>query len=177
MILLALTALAGDAQHPSHFDLRVGTGLMQVPSHVYTGRRLAWPRVNVWITGLWELPGSGGVQPVFGLHTALGGYLWEGGPTPFDTGLFRLEPRGGGRIDLVERLTLDLTLGAAFDRTTSTRAGAVLASSLAWLSRDERWFLNLETRLATRIYRQPDDGGHLYNPGGSGFLVGVGVRY
>lgn len=183
MLLLLAAWAQDDPPDPprSHVDVVVGVGLLQLPVHTYGDYTLAWPRWNGWATVGWELPIRARVRPYVAAHGASARYLWTGGRIPWESSSARLELRGGGRLDLVDRVTLDLTVGAG---TAATLTGSVgnqrpsvaLASTLSWSSLDGHLLFVFEGRLAPS-YRAPDDPAHLYAPGGPGLLAGIGARY
>lgn len=165
------------AEEPSSaVDVRFGTGIAQFPTHMYLQHR-ARARVGLHAEAVWALP-FGRIQPVVGVHLGVQQTRWLGSTGTFDRATRRLEPRGGARLALADRVTLDLTFGWSFDVTESVRSAPVVSGTTAWLGPKGRWLGYVEGRAAPVFFRVEEDGGeHLFNIGGAGLLVGVGVRY
>ncbi len=199
--MIALVAAAFGGSVAGAFDVRMGTGILQLPSRSYQEWRMGWPRFNLWVSGVGALPMGRTVQPVAGIHMALHGTTWFSGFGDQETSTLRVEPRVGGRAMLVDGVSVDLTAGLAIDRyevvpaenlqarfgpleaDSTTRMGLVLAHHVAWFGDGGQWFFSYEGRLAVPfalrrcVIERVMALDCLDNVGGSGFLVGFGLRY
>jgi hypothetical protein len=155
-------------------DLSVGMGAWQLPTFS-RGHPWSVPRMNVHST----LVGHLGGPWVVGLHAA-------GWALPGDNQGFRIEPRAGLRLASWSSARLDLVVGGAVDVTRNVEIGPLVASTLrVWPGGgpEPRFFLTVEARLAVRFSMwetmmacsSPCDQTTVYNPGGTGVLLGVGT--